>query len=280
MGAPESLVIRPRDLRFRCDSVGARWWMGGDPLATAYYNTFSASFPLAERYFIDAVREYRDRANPTLRAQIAAFITQESLHSREHVSFNRGAVCCGYDLSRIDRLLKKRFGWARTLSPLRQIASTAALEHFTTILAREAIANPRHLESAPPEIRRLWCWHAGEEIEHKSVAFDTFLLASREMSPPRRWLLRCSVMVASTCLLFDYMLRGVAIFFRQDGIASFGGWLRFAKFAFVTPGVIRRVLLPYLGWYLPGFHPWHRDDRPLISAAEQMLGIASAAPAD
>lgn len=274
MRAPADLEIHPRDLRFGCDSGGRRWWMGNDPAATAYYNVFSASFPLAERYFIDAVRRYRGDAPPELQKQIVAFVAQESLHSREHVSFNREAVSSGYDLSRIDSLLKKRFERARALSPLRQIASTAALEHFTTTLAREAIANPLHLQSAPAEIRRLWCWHAAEEIEHKSVAFDTYMLAARHLSSTRRWQLRCSVMIASTYLLLDYMLRGVADFFRQDGISSARTWLHFTGFALVKPGVIRRVLLPYLGWYIPGFHPWRHDDRPLILTAEQMLGIA------
>lgn len=250
--------------------------MGNNPVATAYYNAFSASFPQAERYFIDAVRYYRNRAGAHLQAQITGFMAQESMHSREHVAFNRDAVCSGYDLSRIDALLTRRFERARTLSPMRQVASTAALEHFTTILAREAIGNPRHLETAPPEIRRLWCWHAAEEIEHKSVAFDTFMLAAQTLSRSRRWLFRCSVMVASTWYLFDFMLRGVADFFRQDRILSPVTWLRFAEFVLVSPGVIRRVIGPYFAWYLPGFHPWRRDDRALIAAAEPVIAAPTA----
>ncbi len=250
--------------------------MGNDPVATAYYNAFSASFPQAERYFIETVRFYRDQASGELQKQIAGFIAQESMHSREHVAFNRDAICGGYDLSRIDALLKARFEWARSLSRVRQIASTAALEHFTTILACEAIANPRHLETAPPEIKRLWCWHAGEEIEHKAVAFDTFLLAARSLSPRARWTLRASVMVASTWYLFDFMFRGVAEFFRQDGIASARTWLRFLKFALITPGVIRRVLGEYFRWYMPGFHPWRKDDSALIAAADEALAAPAA----
>jgi hypothetical protein len=247
--------------------------MGNDPVATAYYDAFSASFPQAERYFIETVRFYRDRASGELQKQIAGFIAQESMHSREHVAFNRDAICGGYDLSRIDALLTARFEWARSLSRVRQIASTAALEHFTTVLACEAIGNPCHLETAPTEIRRLWCWHASEEIEHKSVAFDTFMLAAQALSPAARWRLRCSVMVASTWYLLDFMFRGVAELFRQDGIASLFTWLRFLKFALITPGVMRRVLGQYLRWYVPGFHPWGKDDRALIAAAEKALAV-------
>jgi predicted metal-dependent hydrolase len=267
---PVDVVISPRDMSFRCGTGSSRWWMGNDPVATAYYNAFSASFPQAERYFIETVRFYRDRASGDLQKQIAGFIVQESMHSREHVAFNRVA-CGGYDLSRIEAFLKVRFEWARNLSRTTQIASTAALEHFTTILACEAIGNPRHLDTAPSEIRRLWCWHASEEIEHKAVAFDTFMLATQSLSEAARWRLRCSVMIASTWYLFDFMFRGVAEFFRQDGIASVRTWFRFLKFALISPGVIRRVLGEYLRWYMPGFHPWRKDDRALLVAAQEAL---------
>jgi hypothetical protein len=266
---PADLVIRPRDRSFHCGTQNPRWWVGNDPIATAYYNAFSASFPTVERYFIEALRRYRDRAGPQLQKEITAFIAQESMHSREHVTFNRDSICNGYDLTRIDAFLKKRLDWARSLTPLRQAASVAALEHFTAILSYEVIDDPRHLGSAPAEIQRLMLWHAGEEVEHKAVAFDTFMLAAQSLSPPARWLLRASVMVSSTVLLFDFFLFAVADFFRQDGIASAATWVRFLKFVFVAPGAVGHVIGPYLSWYLPGFHPWRKDDRAVIAKAER-----------
>ena len=266
---PADLVIRPRDLSFRCGTESPRWWVGNDPIATAYYNAFSASFPQVERYFIDALRRYRDCAGPQLQKEITAFIAQESMHSREHVTFNRDAICNGYDLTRINAFVKKRLDWARTLSPVRQVASAAALEHCTAILSHEVIDDPRHLGGAPTEIQRLMLWHAGEEVEHKAVAFDAFMLAAQSLSSPARWLLRASVMVSSTFFLFDYFLFAVADFFRQDGIASVATWLRFLKFVFVTPGAVGNVLGPYFSWYRPGFYPWQRDDRAVIAKAER-----------
>lgn len=265
--APADLVIRPRDRSFRCGTDNPRWWLGNDPIATAYYNAFSASFPQVERYFIDALRRYRDSADPQLRQEIVAFIAQESVHSREHITFNRDAICKGYDLSSIDAYMKKTLEWARTCSPLRQVASAAALEHCTAVLCHEVIGK-RQLDRAPAEIRRLMYWHAGEEVEHKGVAFDTYSLAARELSPISRWLLRCSVMVASTAHLIRYFAVSMQDFYRQDAMASFRTWLRFLRFALIEPGAIGRALGPYLSWYLPGFHPWRRDDRALIAMAE------------
>ncbi|HEY3776678.1 MAG TPA: metal-dependent hydrolase [Rhizomicrobium sp.] len=265
--APADLVIRPRDRSFRCGTDNPRWWLGNDPIATAYYNAFSASFPQVERYFIDALRRYRDQADPQLRQEIIAFIAQEAVHSREHITFNRDTICKGYDLSKIDAYMKKTLDWARTCSQLRQIASTAALEHCTAVLCHEVIGK-RQLDRAPAEIRRLMYWHAGEEVEHKGVAFDTYMLAARELPRMSCWLLRCSVMLAATAHLIGYFAFSLQQFYRQDGLASFRTWLRFLKFALISPGAIARSLGPYLSWYLPGFHPWRRDDRALIALAE------------
>jgi hypothetical protein len=264
---PADVAILPRDRSFRCGTENPRWWLGGDPIATAYYNAFSSSFPQVERYFIEAMRRYRDRAAPQLKREIAAFIAQEHVHSREHITFNRDTICKGYDLSRVDAFLKKRLEWARTLSPVRQVASAAALEHCTAVLCHEVIAK-RQLDTAPEEIGRLMYWHAGEEVEHKGVAFDTFMLAAREMSRFARWRMRCSTMLASTGMLAKFFAFSLREFYRQDGIASLRTWIRFLKFALIEPGAIGRSVAPYFAWYLPGFHPWHRDDRALIAMAE------------
>src|SRR5689334_6402093 len=86
---PADLTITPRDLRLDRHASNARWWHGGDPVATAYFNALSASFPQGETFFIDAVRRFRDRADGKLQEQIDAFIQQEAAHTREHVAFNR-----------------------------------------------------------------------------------------------------------------------------------------------------------------------------------------------
>src|SRR3546814_4024214 len=65
-----------------------------------------------------------------------------------------------------------------------QLAATCALEHFTAILANAVLSDPAHLVGADTEAQRMWRWHAVEEIEHKAVAYDTWLYATRAMP---RW---------------------------------------------------------------------------------------------
>jgi predicted metal-dependent hydrolase len=240
-----------------------------------YFNALSTAFPQGETLFIEAVRRFRDSVDEPLRQQITAFVQQEATHSREHVAFNKLLRATGYDTTAMDAMTRYRVDRARTLSPLVQLALTVALEHFTAIMARALLTERLPLSGAPDEIVRLWQWHAIEEIEHKAVAYDTYLAVTRHMPPRRRWALRCHVMALASLTFWHSNFQRMADFFQQDGINTLSTWLRVARYLLVKPGMVRRTLWPYLRFYVPGFHPWHRDDRPLIADVECKLKLVS-----
>src|ERR1700712_3233206 len=95
--------IVPRDRRFGRGKVQARWWLHNDPYATAIFNALSVSFPKGEAFFVDSVRQLRDLVRPEHAADVAAFIQQEVMHSREHVAFNRRVTDHGYDVRSLDQ---------------------------------------------------------------------------------------------------------------------------------------------------------------------------------
>ena len=161
--------------------------MGGDPTATAFYNALSATFPKGEAFFVEAVRAFRDGTPPKLAQEIRAFTTQEVMHSREHVAFNKRALEAGYDLSGLEARVEWRLSITRDRPPIVNLAATMCLEHFTAILAHQLLKNPKHLDKADAESAALWRWHAIEEIEHKGVAYDTWLHATRGLSRWKRW---------------------------------------------------------------------------------------------
>ncbi len=112
---PSDLTITPRDRRFGRGESTDRWWNGGDPVATALYNALSATFPKGEAFFVESVRKFREGANPRLAAEIKAFTTQEVMHSREHVAFNRRAHDAGYDLTPLERRVDWRLATTKRL---------------------------------------------------------------------------------------------------------------------------------------------------------------------
>jgi predicted metal-dependent hydrolase len=278
-GTPADLTITPRDLRLDRDASQPRWWHGNDPVATAFFNALSVSFPQGETFFIETVRRYRDRGDARLQAQIQAFIQQEAAHTREHVAFNKLIKNAGYDTTAMDCETRRRLGIARTRHPVAQLAITVALEHFTAIMAHCLLTDKNPLPGAPPEILRLWQWHAIEELEHKAVAYDTFLEVTRELSPFKRWALRCHVMLLIGAQFWYTTFERMADFFRQDGINNARTWWRVFTYLWFKPGMMRALCLPYLSFFRPGFHPWNHDDNALIRDFEQRLGLAGATPA-
>jgi predicted metal-dependent hydrolase len=268
---PSDLTITPRDRRFGRGVATDRWWLGGDPVGSALYNALSATFPKGEAFFVESVRAYREGADPRLAAEIKAFTTQEVMHSREHVQFNRRAVEAGYDMSELDRRVDERLDFVRSRHPIVNLAATMALEHFTAILAHELLGDPRHLEGADAESAALWRWHSIEEIEHKGVAYDTWLHATRDWPRFKRWKVKAKVMLLVTRNFIVDRAHGALVLLRQDGITGPKAWARLFWFSFVRPGIMRKILGSWASFFLPGFHPWKHDDRALIAKAERGL---------
>jgi predicted metal-dependent hydrolase len=94
--------VTPRDFRFDAGKSAGKAWLGGDVTATAVFNALSLTFPIGERLFIDAVRNYRDQVSGQLLAETKAFIAQEAIHSREHVGLNAGLDRSHYPIAAID----------------------------------------------------------------------------------------------------------------------------------------------------------------------------------
>jgi predicted metal-dependent hydrolase len=266
---PQDLTITPRDRRFGRGMTQARWWMGGDPVATAFYNALSATFPKGEGFFVESVRAFRDGVPPKLAEEIKGFVTQEVMHSREHVQFNKRALEAGYDLKPLEERVEWRLGITRSKPKIVSLAATMCLEHFTAILAHQLLKNPRHLDRADPESAALWRWHAIEEIEHKAVAYDTWLFATRGLSRWRRWKIKAKVMLFVTRNFVVDRTYGTLELLRQDGITGPRAWARMFWFAWVRPGMMRKILGAWAAMFMPGFHPWNQDDRALIAKAER-----------
>lgn len=263
-GATATPALTVRDRRFGRESEQRRWWAGGDPVATAWLNALSATFPRGETLFIDAVKAFRDDAPPRLAQEIRAFVKQEVNHTREHLAFNRAAESAGYDFTGIDSRVETLLAEIYEAPPHVWLAVTIALEHFTAMFAHEFLNHPKHFAGSDTEQAELWRWHAVEEIEHKGVAFDTWLHATRNWSRWKRWKVKSLLMLVITRRFVMHRFQDTIELLSQDGI---GGWRARARLLWYlvgTPGVLRRIFPAWCAYFLPGFHPWNLDDRALI----------------
>jgi uncharacterized protein len=272
--APADLTITVRDRRFgRGKDAPARWWLSGDPVGTAWHNALSATFPRGEAFFIEAVKANREGADPRLEAEIRAFVRQEINHTREHIAFNRVAKDAGYDLDRIDRRVAERLQQISDRAPILNLAATMALEHFTAMIAHELLGNPRHLAGGG-ETGELWRWHSVEEIEHKGVAYDTWLHATRDWSRRKRWKIKSLMMLVVTKNFIGNRIEDTVNLLAQDGLTGAKWKARVLWYLFGNPGMLRRIFPAWCAFFLPRFHPWNHDDRALIGKYESEFADA------
>ncbi len=269
---PTDLSITPRDRRFGRNSATPRLWHGGRVEATAIYNALSTTFPTGEAFFVESVRAFRDGAPARLAEEIKGFTTQEAIHSREHDAFNKRAARAGYVLSKLEAQVERRLAVTRSKPPIVSLAATMALEHFTAILAHELLADPRHLADGEQETADLWRWHAVEEIEHKGVAYDTWLFATRDWQPWKRWKVKAKVMLYVTRNFLVDRTAGALELMRQDGVTGPRAWWLLLTYLWVRPGMFRKIAGAWFRYFLPGFHPWNEDDRDLLAAYAGSVG--------
>ena len=154
-----------------------RHYVQGDLVMSHAVAVLSAIFPSGEDYFIRSVRNFADQVtDPVLREQVRGFIGQEVTHGREHRELNRRLDEMGFPTHRIARNSKGMLlRYERWLPPIVRLAHTAALEHYTAVVAETLLTKPEaQALLGDNEVRNILLWHALEESEHRAVAFDVF----------------------------------------------------------------------------------------------------------
>lgn len=170
--------VRTRRIAFAYQT-GSRHqhYVAGDLVMSHVVAVLSGMFPEGEDFFVRSVRERKaELSDPELLEQVAGFIGQEVTHGREHRELNDRLAEMGYRSVKVDRHVQRLLGLGdRFLSRNQRLAITAALEHYTATLAECLLAKPEAQELlGEGEVRSLLLWHALEESEHKSVAFDVY----------------------------------------------------------------------------------------------------------
>lgn len=280
---PADVSIRPRNLRFDVASGvkarGIAHWMGGDPVATAVFNAMSLTFPDGEKMFIDAVKHFRpqiDEANIKLLGEVQGFIAQEGIHAREHAVLNRFIDRDKYPVAEIEAMIRKRIDMARERGPFAMLLSTIALEHFTAMMAEDHMGHPELFDGTPAEIERMWRWHAIEETEHKAVAFDVFMEASRHWSPVQRWRRRMLSMMIVTWNFTRNIAKYSAMLLEAEGYEPAAARKAVRRYLWGKPGLFRRGWRTYFAWYRPNFHPWDVDNRAQLVGWKAEYDVAAA----
>ncbi len=255
-----SPTIIPREkLDFGLSGDIPKYWFDGHPFKTRMFDALSTIFPEGERYFIACVRDFRDQvSDPKLLADIRDFMRQEGQHGIVHTAYNKRLTDQGIDVEGVETFTRGvLFGILRKRLPaLTTLSHTAALEHLTATLADLLISNPTVPKEMDHRMHALYVWHGMEEVEHKSVAFDVMQQVGKAGYFQRvlPFLFASFAFPINTFIITHRMLKvdGFSFWQRLKLIASGLVWL------YRPGGFLWRFWGPYLSYFKPGFHPWHK----------------------
>ncbi len=148
-------------------------------------------------------------------------------------------------------------------TPAANLARTAALEHFTAILASVFLEHPEVLDRMDPAVAKLWAWHAIEEIEHRSVAFDVYKEAVDDEE------LRLRMMRLTTVVFLLANAVRTRILVKKSGRPfeprrALGA----LRTLFGKDGLLRGIVARYRDYYRSDFHPAEHDVSELLERAK------------
>jgi uncharacterized protein len=251
----------------------------GDLIISHLAASFSSVFPDGEEFFVRAVRRFRGQISDVeLAGAVAGFIGQESTHGRQHRLFNERLSTLGYPTRRYERVTRSYLTIRERLFTARSnLAAVAALEHFTATLAELVLTSEETRDLfGQPAVRDLLVWHALEECEHKTVAFDVYRAVggSERTRVFTMNILRFSFLLAMTGAIILSLLGDRSTY--QPGVLRHS-WRRFRS----CPLADKRLWAQLRDYNRPDFHPDDRDTSGLVEDWRQRLkGIARQGVAD
>jgi predicted metal-dependent hydrolase len=236
--------------------IAARW-NGGDAFRSAFFNALSMSFPVGEQYFIDTVRDTLKALPAPQRErhadEVQGFVAQEATHRRIHALFNAHLAQRGLpnDIER-RALIRLQANAHRDVRV--HLAATAATEHFTAIFANWLMHHPEALQGAEPRLQTLWLWHAAEESEHSSTAFDLY----QAISGDHTWRIRLFRYVSVT-FLWDLTRQTVINLWHDGSLLRWSTWRSGWRLLLAREGMFRASFGAWRDYFARDFHPSQHD---------------------
>ncbi len=261
-----SIPVRRMDFEF--DDAIPKYWFANNPFLTMLLTGLSCVFPEGERMFMRSVRNYQDGiTDPDLLRDVRAFIGQEAHHGKEHHAFNEFMARKGLPIEKIMGFVAQGIAFEeKHLSKERMLAKTCALEHFTAMFAEMILEHPEFLDGMDERLRPLWLWHAVEESEHKSVAFDVY-----QQQVGNYWIRISEMAFTSVFFTFFTGLHTVQLLRATEEQRNFKAIAQGLNVLLGRKGFFRGMLPQYLAYYRPDFHPAQRDSSVLRAKGLKLL---------
>ncbi|MDX1960239.1 MAG: metal-dependent hydrolase [Leptospiraceae bacterium] len=234
-----------------------RHWLNDNALLTHILNTFTLIFPDVERFFVRSLKNLdQELINESLNKDLKGFIGQEISHALVHEKMFSILEDQDYEINFflypyrkisyeiIEPLLSKKFA----------VALTAGLEHFTALFANVGLKH-NILLNADRMMKEIFEWHAAEELEHKSVAYDVMIELGVTYEE------RILAFLLATLLFTGFLSFGVLFFLTSDGeLFSIKTMEELNSFFFGDTKMSSELLEIFWEYFDPNFHPSKKED--------------------
>ena len=122
--------------------------------------------------------------------------------------------------------------------------------------------HPEALQGAEPRLQTLWLWHASEEAEHCSTAFDVY----KALGGSEQWRLRLMNYITWTFAM-DIVRQTVRNLWHDGSLFKWSTWTSAYSLLFAKDGMVRGNVAEWRAYKAPSFHPRQQD----TSLSEQWL---------
>jgi predicted metal-dependent hydrolase len=230
-----------------------KYWCDNSAVWTHYGNASSIIFPAWERAFAAVINHHLPNvSDEDLRRRMIKFVQEELSHANAHESFNERHGLKDEEQKEFanTKMIHRRPGMTFWLGTM------VSIEHLASCMARSYIDRWGSRESRD---FKLFCWHAKEELGHKTLALDLW----DHLGLPRSELRKIARVNQRYVLKFllGYTLNKL----KEDGVLYKPSTWKDLAVCFGYVGI--KIGLPMLRIYLPGFHPDNIDDTRYLQAA-------------
>lgn len=225
------------------------YWFDYNPALTHFMSSLSVLFPDGERFFMKTMNAYRKELSNELLKELNEFCIQEANHGRVHTMLNEklNTTPILKELENNTKDILERY--TKFLNKKQKLTVTVCLEHLTAIMGKQLIERTDLTKLMHSDIKKVWIYHAQEEVEHAHVSFEIY------SSVGGKYLLRAGLMIPITIMLAAFVLRNWSKIMNYDNDFGYTGLYKSIKILIGKNGFIRNMKSDYLKWFNPRFKP-------------------------
>lgn len=223
-----------------------QYWCDNSPVWTHYGNASSVLFPAWEKAFAAVIEHHLPAVKDVeLKNRMVQFMNEELAHARAHESFN-----ARYDLKDLEDAEYKRTRIVyRKPGASFWLGTMVSIEHLAACMSRSVLGRWGNQTGRD---YKLFCWHAKEELGHKSLAIDVWNYLGYSEKELKKIAKINQKYVMS--FLIGYTLKKL---YQEGQLKKLATWKDLLSWSWF---VSTKVLIPMLAIYLPKFHPNRVND--------------------